>query len=337
MMSLKRGCKDTQVLSIQEILVALGFMAEDWGDGLRVESIAVDGDFGPQTEAAVVAFQKEEGLFADGIVGPATMQALQDAYMRRQLELTSPTADAAAGLPERYRLVRVAADRYLQGYSHLLLRSDAAEEYQKVAEAVHEAGGILTSSGGIRSLDDHGGINRSRCSLHYVGLALDLFVYSGMVDPKTDPYVITRRDPEDLEASYFQVWARCDPARARKDVALPAKTLKCAVTYAKRGLRSESTEPDTEGCFLDLTSVFQKHGFRPIKPRPSFGKGGSIMSAEWWHFQYEKPLVPGVSTFGGELLKLYSRSSLEGKGPWAERDRLFGINWCCAEPSPGGS
>ena len=42
----------------------------------RGHSIAVDGVFGPNTEAAVKAFQVSHGLATDGIVGPMTWAAL---------------------------------------------------------------------------------------------------------------------------------------------------------------------------------------------------------------------------------------------------------------------
>ncbi len=44
-----------------------------------VAGLVVDGDFGPATKAAVVAFQKKAGVDADGIVGPVTLQKLKDA------------------------------------------------------------------------------------------------------------------------------------------------------------------------------------------------------------------------------------------------------------------
>jgi putative chitinase len=65
MTTLKEGSSGPQVKRLQRRLKKLHF-----NPGL------IDGDFGPATRAAVIAFQKSEGLLADGIVGPRTQAAL---------------------------------------------------------------------------------------------------------------------------------------------------------------------------------------------------------------------------------------------------------------------
>ncbi|MEW6103628.1 MAG: peptidoglycan-binding protein [bacterium] len=65
MLVLKEGSSGPEVVKLQERLKALGF-----NPGL------IDGDFGPGTKAAVIAFQKSEGLLADGIAGARTQGAL---------------------------------------------------------------------------------------------------------------------------------------------------------------------------------------------------------------------------------------------------------------------
>lgn len=61
---LRRGCHGDDVRSLQERLNALGC------------GLAVDGDFGPGTYAAVIDMQRKRSVYADGIVGPHTWAAL---------------------------------------------------------------------------------------------------------------------------------------------------------------------------------------------------------------------------------------------------------------------
>lgn len=66
-MVVRRGSRNEDVETLQRQLAQAGYR------------VAIDGDFGPGTEAAVLAFQAKAGLAADGIVGPATWRALDAA------------------------------------------------------------------------------------------------------------------------------------------------------------------------------------------------------------------------------------------------------------------
>jgi peptidoglycan hydrolase-like protein with peptidoglycan-binding domain len=46
---------------------------------LKVARLAIDGEFGPMTEAAVKKFQRQEHLEVDGQVGPLTWKSLWSA------------------------------------------------------------------------------------------------------------------------------------------------------------------------------------------------------------------------------------------------------------------
>ena len=63
--SLRRGSTGEAVKTLQRRLRVLGFSAG-----------RIDGDFGPATEAAVIAFQRAKQLLPDGIVGPRTVRAM---------------------------------------------------------------------------------------------------------------------------------------------------------------------------------------------------------------------------------------------------------------------
>jgi putative chitinase len=63
---LRQGSSGSDVTDLQQKLKDLGF-----------DPNGVDGNFGPGTRDAVIAFQQSKGLQADGIAGPATLAALQ--------------------------------------------------------------------------------------------------------------------------------------------------------------------------------------------------------------------------------------------------------------------
>ena len=62
-----------QVKTVQRLLNALGYKGKDG------KALAVDGDFGVNTEYAVIAFQKAKKVDADGVVGVVTWRLLTGA------------------------------------------------------------------------------------------------------------------------------------------------------------------------------------------------------------------------------------------------------------------
>lgn len=291
-MLLKINSQGEDVKTVQEILKQLGFQLG-----------RIDGDYGGKTEQAVIHFQEEHQLYADGVVGPTTWESLRQALNIHNEEQTQPEFQS-----ELMEWVRVPADKYRDGYDRFFLREDAAAAYKEVRKEVLEAGGKITSSGARRSLNASVSASRSATSFHYTGRALDLMVGSGMENRGRDPYVIAAEDNR-----RWRVFARAEGGDQMEIN---------AVTYGSR-----NSSKQISGKFIDLTALFEKEGFKRIRARRSFFNGGTWLGAEWWHFQYEVGLEQGVSKFGDELLKIYTEEQLQPTPPWKYRNRVFGVNW----------
>ena len=297
-MILKEGSQGKAVRELQKILKRLGYAPG-----------SADGKFGDKTEDAVIAFQEAESLYADGIAGPITLRALEEAGARLDTDLFAPDETwRRDGITRLLPFMRIEVDRYEDGYDRFFLRADVAEAFTRVRDAVRAAGGIVTSSGARRALDTPVNPNRSATSFHYLGRALDLYVWSAMVNPQSDPYVAVYEGDR-----RYRVFARTSGGETI--------TLNAA-TYDNR-----EGDKQVKGQFTDLTAAFEAEGFKGIRARKAFFRGGSKLGAEWWHFQYEEGLIPEVTTFGGELLRVYSKEQLEGTPPWRHRDRVFKVDW----------
>lgn len=84
---LQQGSSGPDVTALQTKLEALGF-----------DPNGVDGNFGPGTKAAVIAFQQSKGITADGKAGPNTMAAMQAAGSAAPADDPSLVVDNGSGM-----------------------------------------------------------------------------------------------------------------------------------------------------------------------------------------------------------------------------------------------
>lgn len=85
---LRSGEKGTSVKEMQAQLIELGYLQGD-----------ADGEYGPKTKAAVLAFQEKNHLYADGIAGEKTLAALySDAAINAAAPTPRPSAKPTGGI-----------------------------------------------------------------------------------------------------------------------------------------------------------------------------------------------------------------------------------------------
>lgn len=199
-------------------------------------------------------------------------------------------------------LTKVPCDEAPKGYDSyksIRLSSDTAEKYLRLKTIINDAGGLLLSAGGVRSLGARVGKGRSKTSMHYLGRAFDLPPYAGAFDPGRDPYVVIGDD------STWEVLFRggegdeCIEAVALGTAKSFDGTVKTAGVY---------------GSFVSFTKAARGVGFDSIGPRGSFANG-HYGSMEWWHFEDREGLEVGT-LFLDELEKVHGAGSAEKLPHW---------------------
>lgn len=322
-MLLAKGARGTEVLKLQQGLAHFGFHPG-----------GADGIFGAGTERAVEAWQEKAGLYADGMFGKGSQRVWDEWCQKKNTPQFAFGASPEGADPEpagdRLKWVTCKATPMPNGhgFKSLILREDAAEAYNTLRDEVVKRGGYMTTAGGKRALSASVGKSRSKTSFHYTGRAFDLATYSALGDPTTDPFICTREEG----SRHWDVWCRVTDKTAPLAHTVPTVTLNATVCRHKKtssGKRYTQLETvEWTGQAFPFTEMAAALGFDRIRGRSSFFSGGNYMGAEWWHFQYVEGLVVGQSTFGGELLRVYSRSEVEALSHWRDvKDAVYGKSW----------
>ena len=324
-MLLKKGSRGEDVRLLQKGLAAFGY-------GTHPGS--ADGVFGRRTKEALEDWQTKVGTYPDGIFGRGSLKAWNAECAKKGLDdfkfNTTPSAPDPVDNGDKLTWVRCKSDKVGKGYSSCTLRSDTATAYNALAQEVRALGGVVTSAGGKRGLSSKASPSRSKKSFHYTGRAFDLALPTGMQNPSKDPYIVVR--DESGNGRKWTVWCKVLDENAPGADSVETVTLDACYVVGKRsssGKRYTQLQyKEWTGKAFNFTELAEKNGFERISGRRSFFKGGSYGGAEWWHFQWEEGMVKGQTTFGEELLKVYTLDQCKAFVYWdVAKDCKFGINW----------
>lgn len=160
--TLKRGSSGAAVRELQ-IRVA-GWAA----DGARQTFVAVDGKFGPGTEAAVRRFQRAYGLTADGVVGPQTQQVLNSLEEADGSTVHFNFAEFYSKDGSQFNGGKVGPDT---------VKSNVRRNMYKLEALRKKAGNAPVSiTSGFRSVNHNRNVDGASNSQHMYGIASDIQV-----------------------------------------------------------------------------------------------------------------------------------------------------------------
>ena len=91
--TLKKGASGSKVKELQKLLIDRGYSCGTKG---------ADGKFGNDTLAAVKAFQKDNGLKADGVVGESTWEALEEEQKYYRVTISHVVKSVAEEIKKKY-------------------------------------------------------------------------------------------------------------------------------------------------------------------------------------------------------------------------------------------
>ena len=157
---LKQGSRGDSVKTVQQKLIRWGYLKG-----------SADGIFGAKTKAAVIAFQKKNGLTADGIIGTRTAQALGISLSGT----TSSSSSSSASSTDLNLLARVVyGEARGEPYTGqvavaavVLNRVRSSSFPNSVAGVVYQSGAFdCVSDGQINLTPDQDSINAARAAMN---------------------------------------------------------------------------------------------------------------------------------------------------------------------------
>jgi hypothetical protein len=149
-----------------------------------------------------------------------------------------------------------------------------------------------------------------------------------MQNLKTDAYIVVR----DGNSRRFTVWVKVMNPQAPKAASVPEVSLTACTVVTKKTtagkMYTQLVYTPWKGQAFNLTALFAEHGFEPISGRKDFFSGGSYSGAEWWHFSWRVGMETGKTTFGSELLKVYSLAECKTFIYWDEvKEAVYGVEF----------